>query len=173
MRMIQWALWLLMLGYFRPCAAQTPEKKLEEMGIRLSPGPAKTANYLTGIISGKTIYLSGQGAVDENGKYITGKLGGELTTQQGKQAARRLAAALLTTLKSLTGDLSRIKQVLKVTGYINSEAAYTEHSVLMDGFSDVMVHVLGDAGRHARSSIGVNSLPGGMALEIEMIVEIR
>jgi enamine deaminase RidA (YjgF/YER057c/UK114 family) len=173
MTIIKWSVWLLMLGFFMPCAAQSPEKKLEQLGIKLPPLPEKANNYLTSIISGKTVYLSGQGAVDENGKYIIGKLGGQLSTQQGKQVARRIAASFLTTLKSLTGDLSRIKQILKVTGYINSETGYTEHSALMDGFSDLMVQVLGDAGRHTRSSIGVNSLPGGMALEIEMIVEIR
>jgi enamine deaminase RidA (YjgF/YER057c/UK114 family) len=173
MTIIKWGVWLLMLGFFLPCAAQSPEKKLEELGIKIPQGPSKANNYLTGIASGKIIYLSGKGAVDEHGKYITGKLGGQMTTQQGKQAARRIAASFLIDLKTLTGDLSRIKQILKVTGYINSEADYTGQSALMDGFSDVMVQVLGDAGKHARSSIGVNSLPGGMAMEIEMIVEIR
>jgi enamine deaminase RidA (YjgF/YER057c/UK114 family) len=163
----------IMLFLVSGAFAQKPEDRLKEMGIELPPASAKAGNYLTGISSGKMIYLSGKGAVDENGKYITGKLGGQLSTIQGRKAAEQIAIGLLADLKLRLGNLSKIRQIVKVSGYVNSLPEYTEQSQVMDGFSELMVKVFGEHGKHARISIGVSSLPQGMAVEIEMLVEIR
>lgn len=151
----------------------TPEAAIKELGIRL-PTPAKSiANYVGARRLGNTVYLSGHLPKREDGAYVLGKLGEDLDVSEGYDAARLSGIALLATLKSEIGDLSRVKGIVKVFGMVNATPEFTDHSKVINGCSDLMVEVFGDQGRHARAACGFSSLPLGAAVEIEMIVEIE
>ena len=152
---------------------QDPEKKLKELGIELKKPPTPVANYVPAVQVGKVVYLSGQGPLQEDGKFITGKVGSDLTIEQGQQAARVTGIKLLEALKGQIGDLNKVKRIVKVLGMVNAIPQFEQHPQVMNGFSDFMVEVFGDAGKHARSSVGVGSLPTNIAIEIEMIVELK
>ena len=123
------------------------------------------------VISGNQIFVSGQ-VSQANGAFLTGKLGADLSTEQGAEAARSCALSLLAQAKAaLGGDLSRLKRVVKLTGFVNCTADFTDQPKVINGASDLMVAALGDAGRHARSAVGAPSLPLGVAVEIEAIFE--
>jgi enamine deaminase RidA (YjgF/YER057c/UK114 family) len=148
------------------------ETRLAEMGLALPAAPAPAANYVPWVISGKQIFVSGQ-VSQANGGLITGKLGADLSTEQGAEAARACALSLLAQARAaLGGDLSRLKRVVKLVGFVNCTADFTDQPKVINGASDLMVAVLGDAGRHARSAVGAPSLPLGVAVEIEAIFEI-
>lgn len=148
------------------------EQKLAEMGITLYELPTPTASYVRAVRSGNLIFLSGHGPMKPDGSNVTGKLGQDLSVEEGQQAARYTAIALLSALKEEIGDLDRAQRIVKVHGMVNATPDFTDHSQVMNGFSDFMVEVFGDAGKHARAAVGMGSLPGNMAVEIEMVVEV-
>ena len=151
-----------------------PEQRLKELKIDL-PTPSKPiANYVKWVRTGNLVYLSGHGPTRADGTSVTGKLGRDVTIEQGQDAARLTGIGLIATLKDATGgDLRKVKRVVKVLGLVNSTDDFKDQPKVMNGFSDLMVAVFGDAGRHARSAVGTNALPGGIAVEIEMIVELE
>jgi enamine deaminase RidA (YjgF/YER057c/UK114 family) len=153
--------------------AQTPEAKLKEMNIELFKPSAPMANYVRAVRTGNLIYLSGHGPTRADGSNITGKVGRDLTTEQGYEAARQTGIALLSTLKSEIGDLSKVKRVVKVLGMVNCTEDFRDQPKVINGFSDLMVAVFGDKGRHARSAVGMYALPSNIAVEIEIIVEVE
>ncbi len=145
--------------------------RLEELGIALPAAPAPAANYVPYVLSGGMLYVSGQISQDEAG-LITGKLGAELDTAEGARAARRCGLSLLAQAQAALGDLDRVARVVKLVGFVHSVPGYTDQPKVVNGCSDLMVEVFGDAGRHARSAVSAGSLPLGVAVEIEAIFEV-
>jgi enamine deaminase RidA (YjgF/YER057c/UK114 family) len=152
--------------------AQNPEQKLKDQKIELFKPAAPTANYVKAVRVGNLIYLAGHGPTKVDGTNITGKVGKELTLEQAYMASRQTAISILSTLKAEIGDLDRVKRVVKVLGMVNCTDDFVDHSKVINGFSDLIVSVYGEKGLHARSAIGVNSLPMNIAIEVEMIVEV-
>ena len=148
------------------------ESTLAELGVSLPDAPAPAANYVPYVLTGSTVYVSGQISNDA-GTLITGKLGSDLDAEAGAAAARVCAINLLAQVKAACGgDLDRLKRVVKLTGFVNSTADFTDQPKVINGASDFLVEALGDAGRHARSAVSAASLPLGVAVEIEGIFEI-
>jgi enamine deaminase RidA (YjgF/YER057c/UK114 family) len=154
-------------------ATPDPEKRLKELGVELPTLPAPPANFVRAVKSGNWVFLSGHGPRKTDGSYITGKLGQDLSIEQGREAARLTAINLLASLKAEIGDLNNVKRFVKVLGMVNAGESFTNHPQVMNGFSDFIVSIFGERGKHARSAVGMASLPNGMAVEIEMIVEIE
>ena len=148
------------------------EARLKEMGIKLPAAVKPVANYVPAVRAGNLVFLSGHGPFNEDGSLITGKVGSELTTEQGYAAARRIAIGLLGSLKAEIGDLERVKRVVKLLGLVNCTSDFTDQPKVVNGASDFLVEVFGARGKHARSAVGTNALPMNIAVEIEMIVEI-
>ncbi len=150
----------------------TVESRLAALGLALPAAPAPAANYVPWVISGNQIFVSGQ-ISQADGALIKGKLGADLSVEQGAAAARTCALSLLAQARAaLGGDLSRLARVVKLTGFVNCTPDFADHPKVINGASDLMVAVLGEAGRHARSAVGSASLPLGVAVEIEAIFEI-
>ncbi|MFN4098872.1 MAG: RidA family protein [Pararhodobacter sp.] len=148
------------------------DTRLAELGHSLPDAPAPAANYVPFVISGNQVFVSGQ-ISQSGGSLITGKLGADLSTEQGADAARACALSLLAQCRAaLGGDWSRLSRVVKLTGFVNCTDDFTDQPKVINGASDLLVAVLGEAGRHARSAVGVPSLPLGVAVEIEAIFEI-
>ena len=146
--------------------------RLKELGIEL-PEPAKpVANYIPAIRSGNTLYISGQLPFTEDGLFQTGKLGDDVSIEQGAAAARYCAINILAQAKVALGDLDRLSRCIKLTGFVSSSPDFTDQPVVINGASDLMVEVLGDRGRHARSAVGVAVLPMNASVEVEAILEI-
>ena len=151
----------------------SPEAALTRLEIEL-PTPGKSiANYVGATRAGNMVYLSGHIPRRPDGSVVVGKLGDDLGVAEGYDAARLSAIGLLATLKAEIGDLSKVKNVVKVFGMVNATGDFTDHSKVINGCSDLLVEVFGDRGRHARAACGFSSLPLGSAVEIEMIVEIE
>ncbi len=148
------------------------EAKLKELGITLPQPPKPVANYVNAVRTGNLIFLAGKGPKRADGSEITGKLGREISIQEGYEAARLTAINQLSVLKAELGDLNKVKRIVKVLGMVNSDPSFVEQPKVINGFSDMMVAVFGDRGRHARAAVGIASLPRGQAVEIEMIVEV-
>lgn len=149
------------------------EEKINELGIQLVNPEKPVANYLPAVKTGNLVFLSGKIPKDEDGKLITGKLGTDLTIEQGYAAAKSCAVAQLSTLKAEIGDLNKVVRIVKVNGFVNAAPDFTELSKVVNGFSDLMVDVFGERGKHARAAVGMASLPLGIACDIEMIVEVQ
>jgi len=149
------------------------DKKLKELGIELITPTKPVANYVKAVRTGNLVYLSGDGPMRADGKYITGKLGHDLSIEQGYEAARQTGISILSTLKSELGDLNKVKRVVKVLGMVNCTSSFTDQPKVINGFSDLMVAVFGEKGKHARSAVGMASLPSNIAVEIEIIVEVE
>ncbi|VAW12281.1 RidA/YER057c/UK114 superfamily, group 1 [hydrothermal vent metagenome] len=149
-----------------------PESKLEELGLELSTPSAPVANYVNAVRTGNLIFLAGKGPKKADGENITGKLGAGLTIEQGYEAARITAINQLSVLKAELGNLNKVKRIVKVKGMVNSTSEFTDHPKVINGYSDLMVEVFGQRGKHARAAVGMGSLPGNIAVEIEMIVEV-
>ncbi len=149
-----------------------PEAKLKELGIILPQPPKPVANYVNAVRTGNLIFLAGKGPKRTDGSEITGKLGREVSIEKGYEAARLTAINQLAVLKAALGDLNKVKRIVKVLGMVNSDPSFVEQPAVINGFSDLMVEVFGDRGRHARAAVGMASLPRGQAVEIEMIVEV-
>ncbi len=149
------------------------DQKLKDMGIVLTTPAKPMANYVKVARTGKLLYLAGHGPAKPDGTNVAGKLGADMTIEQGYEAAKLTGISLLSTLKAELGDLNKVKRVVKVLGMVNSTETFTDHPKVINGFSDLMVAVFGDKGKHARSAVGMNQLPGNMAVEIEIIVEVE
>lgn len=156
-----------------PLSAQTPEKKLKALGIELIAPTKPVANYVKAVRTGNLIFLSGHGPSKADGTSIKGKVGADLTVEEGKEAARITAISLLSTLKAEVGDLSKVKRIVKVTGMVNCAPDFYDQPQVINGCSDLLVEVFGDKGKHARAAVGMVSLPSNIAVEIEMIVEVE
>ncbi|NMH61177.1 RidA family protein [Alteromonas ponticola] len=172
MRLIT-ALSFFILLFFTEIAVANPDKKIAELGLNLSEKGEPTATFVYSVQTGNLLFTAGHVSVTPEGKVIKGKLGKDLTTEQGAEAARMAGVSLLATIKQNLGSLSRVKRLVKVTGMVNSTPDFTQHSQVINGFSDLMVEVFGDNGQHARSAVGMNSLPLNSAVEIEIILEIK
>lgn len=154
-------------------AQLTPQQKLDSMGIKLPAVTAPMANYVRFVQTGNLGYTSGHGPTTADGKLITGRLGADLTIEQGYEAARITGIQLLATLQQALGSLNRVKRIVKVLGMVQCTPDFKDQPKVMNGFSDLMVAVFGEKGRHARSAVGMNALPNGMAVEIEMVIEFE
>lgn len=148
------------------------DSKLDSLHIELPEITPPVANYVHITQGGKTLYLAGKGPRMKDGKNMVGKVGADLTVEEGYQGARRIGEIQLAVLKDYLGDLNKVKQVLKVTGMVNCTSDFENQPEVVNGFSDLMVEVFGDRGRHARAAVGMGSLPRNIAVEIDMIVEI-
>lgn len=151
----------------------TPEQKLKALGIELPTPVSPVGNYITYLQSGNLLFLSGHGYYGEPTSVDIGKLGKDLTVEQGYQAARNVGINVLATLKSALGELNRVKRIVRVLGMVNCTADFEEHPKVINGFSDLMVEVLCEKGKHVRSAVGMNSLPRGLSVEIEVTLEIE
>ncbi len=148
------------------------EDKLKEMGLALPTQPRPVANYVTAARTGNLLFLSGHGPYKDDKTKITGKLGRELTLDEGYQAARNVTLNCLATVKAALGDLDRVKRVVKVVGMVNCTEDFKDQPKVVNGCSDLLVAVFGEAGKHARTAVGVAALPGQIPVEIEMVVEV-
>lgn len=149
------------------------EAKLKEFGIELPAATAPIANYVPFAVSGKIVVVSGQVSVRNGKAEFVGKLGREISVAEGQQAARLCALNILAHLKTACGgDLDRVKQVLRLGGFVNCTPEFTDMPQVVNGASDLMVQVFGDAGKHARAAVGVSSLPLGVAVEVEAMFEL-
>ncbi len=148
------------------------EANLKELGIVLPEPPEPVANYVNAVRTGNLIFLAGKGPRRADGSEISGKLGSEISIEEGYEAARLTAINQLAVLKAELGDLDKVKRIVKVLGMVNCDPSFVEQPAVINGFSDLMVAVFGDRGRHARAAVGMTSLPRGQSVEIEMIVEV-
>ncbi len=150
------------------------EARLAELNIELPEPSTPVANYVNAVTtSGKLVFLAGKGPKQADGSYITGKVGVDLTEEEGYAAARLTAINQLAALKAEIGDLNRVQRIVKVLGMVNAPPDFTNQPEVINGFSDLMVEVFGEKGKHARAAVGMGSLPRNIAVEIEMIVEIK
>ncbi len=155
-----------------PPTNYNPEAKLAELGIVLPTPPQPVANYVNGVQAGNLIFLAGKGPRRADGTEITGKVGAGVSIEQGYEGARLTAINQLSVLKAMLGNLNRVKRIVKVLGMVNSDPSFIDQPKVINGFSDLMVEVFGERGRHARAAVGMASLPRGQAVEIELVVEI-
>jgi enamine deaminase RidA (YjgF/YER057c/UK114 family) len=151
----------------------SPEQRLASLGLVLPPVPVPVANYVPYRFAGNLLYLSGQGPKRPDGTYRAGRLGRDISIEDAYQEARLTGLQLLAVAKAALGDLSRIEAVVKLLGMVNAEPEFADHPKVINGCSDLLVDVLGDAGRHARSAVGMGSLPNRMAVEIEAILLVK
>ncbi|MBK8289967.1 MAG: RidA family protein [Flammeovirgaceae bacterium] len=149
------------------------DKKLKELGIEIFTPSKPMANYVKAVRVGNLLYLSGHGPGKADGSNITGKVGADMTTEQGYEAAKQTGISILSTLKAELGDLNKVKRIVKVLGMVNCTETFADQPKVINGFSDLMVAVFGEKGKHARSAVGMNSLPSNIAVEIEIIVEVQ
>lgn len=148
------------------------EARLKALGIELPTAPRPMGSYVTVVRSGNLLFLSGHGPLRDGRVTHQGRVGRDLTIEQGQEAARVTGLNLLATARDALGSLDRVRRVVKVLGMVQCTDDFTEHPRVINGFSDLMVEVFGDAGRHARAAVGMGSLPFGIAVEIEMILEV-
>ncbi len=149
------------------------EQRLSELGLKLPEAPQPVANYVPFLLSGDQLFISGQIAKDAAGRVLTGALGAGVSVEDGQVAARHCALNLLAQAKAALGDLERIVQVLRLTGFVASAPDFFDQPKIINGASDLLGAVLGDAGRHTRSAVGVASLPLNASVEIDAILKIR
>lgn len=149
------------------------EKKLIELNITLPNTPKPIANYVPSKRSGNLIFLSGQGPRKPDGDFISGKVGVDISVDEAYDAARMVGIQLLSALKSEITDLNNVKQIIKLLGMVNAIDSFKDHPNVINGCSDLLVEVFGEKGKHARSAVGVASLPNQIPVEIEMIVEVE
>jgi|ERR1700733_2048030 enamine deaminase RidA (YjgF/YER057c/UK114 family) len=149
----------------------TNEARFAALKLTL-PSPKPMAIYATAVRHGDTLYTSGHGPLRADGTYITGRLGADLDVAAGKDAARQTGLAVLATVKEHLGSLDRVKRVIKVLGMVNATPEFGDHPQVINGFSELMVQVFGDAGLAARSAVGMAGLPAGIAVEVEAIFEV-
>jgi len=149
-----------------------PEAKLKELGIELSTPSVPVANYVNAVRTGNLIFLAGKGPLKADGENITGKVGTDLTIEEGYEAARVTGINQLSVLKAELGNLNKVKRIVKVKGMVNCASDFKDQPKVVNGYSDLMVAVFGDNGKHARAAVGMGSLPSNIAIEVEMIVEV-
>ena len=150
----------------------TPEENLASLGITLPPVATPIANYVPSVRTGNLLFVSGNGPSDDLPNR-TGKLGADLTVEQGYAVARDVGIKLIASIQDAVGDLSRVKRIVKLLGMVNSAPDFGDQPAVINGCSDLLVEVFGDAGKHARSAVGMGALPGDIAVEIELIAEVE
>lgn len=154
--------------------SDTIEARLAELGLSLPDAPAPAANYVPYVLTGNTLYVSGQISMDASGNLITGKVGAELSVEDGAAAAGRCALSLLAQVRAACGgDFDKLARVVKLTGFVNSTPDFADQPKVINGCSDLLVSILGDQGRHARSAVSAGALPLNVAVEIEGIFELK
>ena len=152
----------------------TIEKRIEELGLSLPQATDPVGSYVATKISGKFLFISGQISIDDKGTLIKGKLGKDLNVEDGYQAAKRCGLSIIAQAKkACDGDLSRIKSCIKLTGFVNSTDDFTEQPKVINGASDLIASVFGDAGMHTRAAVSTNSLPLGVSVEVDAIFELK
>jgi enamine deaminase RidA (YjgF/YER057c/UK114 family) len=149
------------------------EARLAELKLTLPPAPKPVATYVTALRQGDLLYVSGHGPLREDGTMHTGKVGADLDVAAGHAAARQTGLAILATVRSHLGSLDKIVRLVKVLGMVNCTPDFHEQPKVINGFSDLMVEVLGESGKGARSAVGMVALPGGIAVEIEAIFQVK
>ncbi len=154
-------------------SGSTPEENLARLGLDVSKPPRPVANYVPAVRTGNLVFVSGQGPRRLDGSMITGKVGDAVSVDEAYEAARLCGINLISALKSEVDDLSRVKRVVKLLGMVNADPGFNDHPKVINGCSDLLVDVFGDTGKHARSAVGMGSLPNQISVEIEMIVEIE
>jgi len=150
----------------------TPEERIAELGLELPEPATPVGSYVTAKQSGNLLYVSGHGPIDSDGKSIRGKVGDSLDVDRGYYAARRCGLGLLSTMRDHLGSLDRVTDIVKLLGMVNCTADFGKQPAVINGASDLMVEVFGDSGRHARSAVGMGSLPFDIAVEVELIAEV-
>ena len=165
---------LLIVVASNPAAQQpaSPEARLKALGLQLPQVPAPIASYVPAVRTGNLVFLAGQGPVVGGKPTVTGKVGAELTEEEGYKAARATILTSLAVLRAEIGSLDRVRRVVKLVGWVNSAPGFTRQPWVINGASDLLVEIFGEAGKHARSSVGANELPLNIPVEIEIIVEI-
>jgi len=153
--------------------AKNVEQKLKAAGVVVPDAPAPAANYVPYTIAGNILTISGQITMGASGIEFVGKLGDTMDVAEGAKAARLCAINILAQAKAALGDLDRIKQVVKIQGFVNSTPDFTEHPMVVNGASDFLAEMLGDSGKHARAAVGMSSLPFGVAVEVDAIIEFE
>lgn len=148
------------------------DARMEELGLDLPPAPNPVANYVPALHAGNLLFISGQIAKAADGTVVTGCVGTDLTVEDGQKAAQLCALNILAQAKAALGSLDRIQQVVRLTGYVNSGAGFSDHPKVINGASDLMVQVLGDKGRHTRAAVGASGLPANTAVEVDAILLI-
>lgn len=150
----------------------TPAEKLQALNIVLPSPPVPIANYVPYVIEGNLLYLSGQGPKEASGQLRTGKVGAEVSIERAYDDARLTGINMLAVMQAALGDLGRVRRVVKLLGMVNAAPDFEQHPKVINGCSDLLVEVFGDAGRHARSAVGFGSLPDNITVEIEAIIAI-
>jgi enamine deaminase RidA (YjgF/YER057c/UK114 family) len=148
------------------------EQRVKELGLDLPPVPKPVGNYVGGVRTGNLLFMSGCGPRRKDGSAITGKLGASLTIEQGYEAARHVGLNMLANIRNELGSLDKVKRVVKVLGMVNADPSFSDTPKVMNGFSDLFVEVFGEAGRGARSAVGMVTLPSQIAVEVEMVLEV-
>jgi len=148
------------------------EKKLKEMGILLPEAPKPVANYVPAVKAGNLLFVSGHGPYNDGKTVLSGKLGKELNIEEGYKTARNVALNCLASVKGTLGDLDKVKRVVKLLGMVNCTEDFKDQPKVINGASDLLVEIFGDKGKHARSAVGMQSLPNNIPVEIEMILEV-
>jgi enamine deaminase RidA (YjgF/YER057c/UK114 family) len=151
----------------------TAEENVARLGLDLSKPPTPVANYVMAVRTGNLVYVSGHGPVQLDGSRISGKVGDTISLEEGYQAARSCGLAMLRSLRAEIGDLNKVNRVVKLLGMVNAVPEFNDHPKVINGCSDLLVDVFGERGVHARSAVGMGSLPNQIPVEIEMIVEIK
>ena len=152
----------------------TFDENIKKLNIKLPEAKAPAGNYVATKITGKMLFVSGQISIDENGQLIKGKIGKELDTEAGYNAAKRCALSIITQVKNACdNDLSKIKSCVKLTGFVNSTEDFTEQPKVINGASDIVASIFGEAGMHTRAAVSSNSLPLGVSVEVDAIFELN
>lgn len=149
------------------------EERLQELGFVLPKANPPAAVYCPGVQAGKLIFTAGQTPKIDGKLQYTGKLGRELTVEEGQAAARLCILSCLAILKNTAGNLDRVERIVKLTGFVNADSSFTQHSQVIDGASQLLYDIFGSAGSHARSAVGCSSLPGNASCEIELVAELK
>ena len=150
------------------------DEKLKELNINLPEAKAPVGNYVAAKVSGNMLFISGQISIDENGQLIKGKIGKDLDTEAGYNAAKRCALSIVAQVKkACSNDLSKVKSCIKLTGFVNSTEDFTEQPKVINGASDLIASIFGDAGMHTRAAVSTNSLPLGVSVEVDAIFELK
>jgi enamine deaminase RidA (YjgF/YER057c/UK114 family) len=153
--------------------ASRPETRIQELHLKLPSPPKPVAKYKTAVLAGNMLYVSGHGPLKPDGTMVVGRVGADLSLEQGKEAARVVGIAILSTVRNTLGSLDKVKRLVKTLGMVNSTPEFKDHPQVINGFSDLMAEVFGDdAGVGARSAVGMGSLPSNIAVEIECIFEV-
>jgi enamine deaminase RidA (YjgF/YER057c/UK114 family) len=152
--------------------AMSAEDKAKELGLDLSNPSAPVAAYVSAVRTGDLVFLSGTIPMRSDGSRVEGKVGKDLSVEQGYDAARLTAVGLLARLRAEIGSLDRVRRIVKLTGFVNAPPEFTQHPQVINGASELMLEVFGEAGRHARAAVGMGSLPFNVAVEIELVAEV-